>query len=436
MSRIPISILALAFTAAASAQSVIPNSGTGGTIAIRNGTIHTVTGPVIERGHLVIVDGRIAAITTDGSAIPSGARSIDATGLHVYPGLIDSGTNVGLTEISSVAGSVDVSETGELNPNARVAVALNPHSEVIPVTRVNGVTSAVVFPEGGVVSGQDALINLSGWTPAEMVLRAPVGMHINFPQLRTGGWGAQPEGEEGEKELTKTYERSLEDLRKLFRDARAYSKASGARTSASSLPRLERDIVLESMMDVIGGRIPIVVHADYAADIRGAAAFAKEFDLRMILSGGKHVQDVLDVVKGGDIAVILGPILSLPLREDDPYDLVFSNAAALHREGIPFAIQTADSHNSRNLPYHAAAAAAFGLPKEEALKAITIYPARILGVDAEIGSLEVGKLANVIVTDGDPLEIRTHVRHLFIEGQELPLDSRHTLLWKKFEARP
>lgn len=405
------------------------------TYAIRGATIHPVTSASIERGTLVIADGKIAAMAGEDAPIPEGAEVIDATGLHVYPGLIDSFTKIGLTEISSVRGSVDSAEVGDFNANARAAAAINPHSELIPVTRVNGVTTVVSAPEGGIISGQDALINLAGWTPAEMVLQAPVGLHLHFPRLRSGGWNA-PQGEEAEKEARKGYERKLEELRRNFRDAQAWEKAVAARRLDPSLPLLESDLGLAAMAEAASGRLPVIVHANYARDIRAAVAFTREMNLRMILSGGAHVQEVIDLLASEKIPVLLGPILALPPREDDPYDLIFSNAAALHAAGIPFAIQSGDSHNSRNLPYHAAACAAFGLPKEEALKAITINPARILGVDRLIGSLEQGKLANVIVTDGDPLEIRTSVLHVFIGGERMPADSRHTLLYDKFRSRP
>ncbi|HVR44454.1 MAG TPA: amidohydrolase family protein [Thermoanaerobaculia bacterium] len=436
MRAIPGSAAMLLWGAAALAQSIIPNSpGVKGTFAIRDATIHPVTRPVIERGRIVIAGGTIAAVGPD-VAIPPDAEVIDGTGLHVYPGMIDANTNVGLTEIGSVRGSVDVAEIGQFNPNARAAVAINPHSELVPVTRVNGVTTVVVVPEGGVISGQDALINLAGWTPDEMIVRAPVAMHVSFPRLRSGGFGGTPNEEEEEKEAKKGYEKRIEDLKKVVRDAQAYAKGVRAREQNRGLPPIERDLMLESMIDLVEGRILVVIHADQARDIRAAVAFADEMGLRMILAGGAHVQEVVDLLREKEIPVLLGPVLALPPREDDPYDLIFSNAAALHRAGVPFAFQTRDAHNARNLPYHAAAAAAFGLPKQAALEAVTIAPARILGVADRLGSLEVGKMANVIVTDGDPLEIRTSVRHLFIAGEPIPLDSRHTLLYQKFRARP
>jgi imidazolonepropionase-like amidohydrolase len=431
-------ILALTLLAggAARAQSVIPNNpGVKGSFAIRNATIYPVTSAPIARGTIVFSGGVITALGPDVT-VPAGATLIDGSGLSVYPGLIDSGSTVGLTEISSVAGTNDVVELGDLNPNARAAVALNPHSNLIPVTRVNGITTVIAEPEGGMISGQDALIQLAGWTPAEMVLKAPVAMHIRFPRVRASAFVEQPQEEEAEKESKKAYTKQLDLLRDTFRDAQAYARAAAARAQNPSVKRFDRDLVLEAMVPVVEGREPVVMHASLVADIRAAIKFADEFKLKMILSGAEEVARVLPELKSHNIPVILGPILELPPREDDPYDLLYSNAATLYQAGISFSIQTADSHNARNLPYHAAACAAFGLPKDVALKAITIFPAQIFGVADKIGSLEVGKMANIIVTDGDPLEIVTHVKRLFIGGEDISLETNQTLLYDKFRQRP
>lgn len=431
-----ISAFTIISAAAAFAQSVIPNNpGTKPTVAIRNATIHPVTAPDIANGTIILSGGRIIAIGAD-VVVPQGAAVIDASGLHVYPGMIDSGTNIGLTEISSVAGTNDLQELGDLNPNARAALAINPHSNLIPVTRITGITTVVTSPEGGLISGQDALIQLAGWTPQEMVLKAPLGVRINFPRVTSGFSTAQPQDEEVEKEAKKNYTNQLDKLRDTFRDAKAYAKALRARERDGTLPRLEPDLILEHLVGVVEGRIPLIVTAYVESDIRAAIKFAEEIGVRMILAGGDDVQRVIPELQRSKTAVILGSIWSLPPREDDPYDLLFSNPAALHRAGIPFAIQSLESHNSRNLPYQVANCVAYGLPKEEALRAITINPARIFGVADQIGSLEVGKLANVIVTDGDPLEVRTNVRHLFIGGEPISLDSYQTLLYEKFRKRP
>jgi imidazolonepropionase-like amidohydrolase len=410
---------ALLLTTSLFAQSTIPNNpGKKPKIAIRNATIVPVTSATIAKGNIIFENGIITAIGPN-ITIPNDASVVDGTGLFVYPGMIDSGTNIGLVEIDSVSGTVDTAELGDINPNARAAVAINPHSEVIPVTRVNGVTSAVTIPEGGIISGQSALIQMAGWTPPEMVLKSPAAMHIRFPRLRSFPLAGTPQDEEAEKEQKKSYTKELDKLRDVMRDAQAYGKAATAR-----LQRLDRDPILEALVPVVEGRVPVVLHANQARDIRAALQFADEFKLKAILSGANDAARVVAEIKKANIPVILGPILALPQREDDAHD-----------NGIPFAFQTSDAHNARNLPYHAAACAAFGLPKEEALKAVTIYPAQIWGVADRLGSLEVGKSATLILTDGDPLEIRTNVRQVWIAGETIPMDSRHTLLYEKFRQR-
>ena len=415
------------------AQSVIMNNpGKKGTFAIRNATIYPVSSAPITNGTIVFANGVITAVGTNVS-VPAGATIIEGSGLSVYPGLIDAGAQVGLTEIGSVAGTVDTSELGDINPNARTAVAINPHSNVIPVTRVNGVTTIVAQPEGGIVSGQSAVVQLAGWTPGEMVLKTPAAMHIRFPRLSSA---SSDDDDDAVKEAQKSYTRQVDRLRDILRDAQAYGKAATARGSNSALPRSDRDLLLEALVPVVEGRVPAVMHANRARDIRAALKFGDEFKLKMILADAQDVAQVLPDLKSRNIPVILGPILDLPAREDDPYDVIFTNAKTLHDNGIRFAIQTTDAHNARNLPYHAAMCAAFGLPKEIALRAITLAPAEIFGFADRLGSLEPGKIANVVVTNGDPLEIRTNVQRLFIGGEDIPLDSYHTLLYEKFRNRP
>ena len=429
-------IAAMLVASSAFAQSVIINSpGRKPLVAIRNATIVPVTSATIPIGTIVFDHGVITAVGAN-VAIPANATVIDGTGLFVYPGLIDSGSHVGLEEISAVPGTVDTAELGDINPNARAEIAVNPHSNVIPVTRVNGITTVVTEPEGGIISGSSAMIQLAGWTPQEMTLKAPLAMHIHFPRLRTNSFDEVPQDEEAAKEATKNYTKQIDKLRDVFKDAQAYAKATAARTNHPDIKRNDRDVILEALVPVVEGREPVVMHANLERDIRAALKFADEFKLKVILADAEDVARVIPELKSRNIPVILGPILSLPPREDDPYDLVFTNAKTLNDAGIPFAIQSQDAHNARNLPYQAAACAAFGLPKDVALRSVTIAPAQIFGLADKIGSLETGKLANIIMTDGDPLEIVTHVRRLFIGGEEITLDTNQTLLWEKFKARP
>ncbi|HEY2321302.1 MAG TPA: hypothetical protein VGJ82_00435, partial [Thermoanaerobaculia bacterium] len=286
--------LALALGALqASAQSVIlNNNGKKPTVAIRNAMVVAVTAPVCNNCTIVFSGGKITAIGANAS-VPDGAMVIDGTGLRVYPGMIDSGTHIGLTEVDSVPGTNDVSELGDLNPNAFAAVAVNPHTNVIPVTRINGITSVVVKPDGGIVSGQSALIQLSGWTPKEMVIKSPLALHINFPRLRTASFDEQPQDEEAEKEARKSYTEQLDKLRDLFRDARAYAQAASARMKDVNVKRYDRDVMLESMVPVVQGQVPVLIHASLERDIRAAIKFADEEKIKIILSDADDVARVI-----------------------------------------------------------------------------------------------------------------------------------------------
>jgi imidazolonepropionase-like amidohydrolase len=429
--------LALACVVAAFTLSLGKAAAQGGgeSYALRNARIVTVTGPVIENGTVVISNGKIAAVGANVAA-PSGAKVIDATGLTVYPGMIDAGTEVGLREIDSVSGSVDTSEIGDNNANVHVDVALHPDTSHIPVTRVNGITTVLTEPRGGMIAGQSALINLDGWVPRDMVLKSPVAMHVNWPgNLGVGGEFFTTQSR-SIAEVRREQERQVESIRKIFRDAKAYADAKDARAKDASLPKQNIDLKLEALIPVVRGQMPVVVNANIERDIRNAIAFADEMKFKMILSGAVEAYKVADQLRAKNIPVIVGPVLRMPLKEDDPYDAAFANAGLLSKAGVKIAFQTLDSAQVRDLPYNAGMAAAFGLPKEEALKAVTIYPAEIFGVADRIGSIEQGKIANLIVTDGDPLEILTQVRYLFINGRQIPLTSRHTELYEKYKARP
>ena len=416
---------------------LVASAQSGESYAIRNARIVTVTGPVIENGTVVISNGKITAVGANAS-VPTGAKIIDGKGLSLYPGMMDADTEIGLTEIGSVAGSVDTNEIGDNNANIHVDVAIRPDSSHIAVTRVNGVTSALSAPRGGLIAGQSAVLNLDGWTPREMVLKSPVAMHINWPGGGGGrGFGGEFGGQQrSATELRREQERQIESLKKILRDAAAYGDAKDARAKDQNLPKQNVDLKLEALIPVVRGQMPVVINANLERDIKSAIAFVTEMKLKAIISGGVEAYRVADQLKAKNIPVIVGPVLRVPVREDDPYDAAFTNAGLLSKAGVKIAFQTNDSAYSRNLPYHAGMAAAFGLPKEEALKAVTIYPAEIFGIADRIGSIETGKIANLILTDGDPLEIRTQIKHVFINGRDIPLTSRHTELYEKYKARP
>ncbi len=402
--------------------------------AIRNAKIVTVTGAVIERGTVLIRDGKIAEVGAR-VALPVNAKVIDATGLSVYPGMIDCGTSLGLTEIGSIQETRDTTELGDFNPHMRAIVAVQPHSELIPVSRANGTTTAITRPSGRLVSGQAALINLDGWTWQEMTLKTPAAMAMEYPRAPRGR-GAAFLPAEATANVAQLRDRQLAALRTKLEDAQAYAKAKEARAEDKSLPARPVDHVLEALIPVVKGEMPVLMVANSEREIKGAIEIADKYKLKLIISGADEAWKVAAQLKEKNIPVIIGPVTDLPNNEDDDYDLNYSHAAKLHKAGVRFAFQTDNAAYVRNLPYQAGTSAAFGLPKDEALKAVTIYPAQIFGVDKLIGSIEVGKVANLIVTDGDPLEFKTSVKHMFINGKPVDLSSRHTKLYDKFNARP
>jgi imidazolonepropionase-like amidohydrolase len=408
-----------------------------GTIAIRNARIVTVSGPDIERGTVVIRDGKIEAVGANVS-VPAGAQTIDGSGLSVYPGMIDAGTNMGLVEVpQGASGTVDLSEVGDLNPNAKAITAVNPHSAHIAVTRVEGITSTLSAPTGGLISGQAALINLLGTAPKEMAVVRQVALVINYPRLGGGGGGFG--GFQQPANLAETLtanERQVEQIRKMLRDAEAYGRAQDAYAKDKSLPRPDRNVVLEPLVPYVRGQQPVIFRADREAEIRGALRFADEMKLKPIILGGNDAWKIVNLLKEKNVPVILTGVFSLPQREDDAYDSLYENAAKLQQAGVRYCISTGDAGPEvRNLAQYAGMAAAFGLSKADAVKAITLYPAQILNVADRLGSIEVGKMANLVVTDGDLLEIRTRIRYLLIDGRSVVLTSRHTELNDAFKNR-
>ena len=415
-------------------QGVVPPRGV---YAIRNARIVTVTGSDIENGTVVIRDGKIEAVGANVN-VPAGAQSIDGRGLSVYPGMIDAGTNMGLVEIPQGAnGTVDTSEVGDLNPNAKAITAVNPHSAHIAVTRVEGITNTLTAPTGGLISGQAALINLLGTAPKEMAVVPQLALVINYPRIGGGGGGFG--GFQAPANLAETLannERQVEQIRKMLRDAEAYGRAQDAYAKDKSLPRPDRNVVLEPLVPYVRGAQPVIFRADREAEIRGALRFADEMKLKPIILGGNDAWKVASLLKEKNVPVILTGVFSLPSREDDHYDALYENPAKLQQAGVRFCISTGDAGAEvRNLAQYAGMAAAYGLSKADAVKSVTLYPAQVLNVADRLGSIDPGKIANLVVTDGDLLEIRTRIRYLFIDGRPVVLSSRHTELNDAFKNR-
>jgi imidazolonepropionase-like amidohydrolase len=417
-----------AFTSRLSAQAAT------GTYIIRGGTVVPVVGAKIPNGSVVIAGGKIQSVGANVQA-PQGATVIDATGLFVYPGMIDSGTELGLTEIGSVPGSTDTREIGDFNPQDVALSAVNAHSELIPVTRVNGVTTVITSAAGALMSGSAALIDLWGWTTDEMAITPRVAQVMSYPSSgaggRGGGFGARPQGDASE-----TASRQVRAMRDFFADARAYADVKAKLATGGSAPNAPRvNQAMESLVPAIRGEMPIIFDVNTIDQIRGVLALADSFKLKVILRGPRDAWRLADTLAARGIPVIVGPTTQVP-GTDDPYDAIYAQPGALVKAGVKIAFQTSGASGVRDLPYNAALATGYGLDMDEAMKALTINPAQIFGVADRYGSLEPGKVANVIVTTGNPLDVRSNVKYLFIRGEQVPLTDRHTKLYEQFRARP
>jgi len=420
---------ALCLTAGIKASDTIPAPPQTKPIAIKGGTIHPVSGPEIPAGTIVFENGKITAIGVD-AAIPPGAEVIDATGKHVYPGLINANTVLGLVEIGAVRATVDTEEAGALNPNVRSITSVNPDSELIPVARAAGVLTTLSVPEGGIISGQSAVLRLEGWTPEEMTVLSPAAMHLRWPNLTID---RRPRARKSVKDQQKEMEKAQKQIRDAFQIARAYWQ-----TRKNPGPDSKTDLRWEALMPVFDGKLPLFVHASTLAQIQAALAWAKEMQLKIVLVDGDDAWRVAAQLKESDVPVILGPATSLPPRRDDDYDSAWSSAAKLQQAGVRFCIASngrGAETNERNVGYEAGLASGYGLPKEEALKAVTLYPAQILGVADRLGSLEKGKTATLIVTNGDPLDFPTQVETAFIDGRKIDLSNRQTRLRDKYREK-
>ncbi|MHC4651917.1 MAG: amidohydrolase family protein, partial [Planctomycetota bacterium] len=345
----------------------------------------------------------------------------------VYPGLVSCDTTLGLIETGSISVTRDYSETGDVTPEVRAAVAINPDSDLIPVTRANGILTAMVTPRGGLVSGRSSLIRLDGWTWEQMAIEDDAGLVINWPRtepdLRTSWW-RKPKPE---KEQRKEIGERLEAIERLLDDAIAYHR------SADADPKQAADLRYEALRGVIEGRKPVFVRASTRGQIESAVAWAARRNLNIVIVGGREANEAAALLRAHDVPVIVTGLHHLPRHRDDPYDEPFTLPARLYEAGIRFAIASGTgSAHERRLSHNAATAVAYGLPRDEALNAVTIRAAEVLGLGASHGSLEVGKAATLIVTTGDPLEITTDTVLAFIDGRRIDLGNRHKALYEKY----
>ena len=432
-------------------------------VVLKGGKLLTITHGVIENGVLVMQDGKIAAAGPASSVkIPAGARIIDAAGMTIYPGLIDSETNLGLTEISAEKMTNDLVErSDEIMPHMHVYDAFHAESELIPVARMNGITNAIVAPTSDdTLPGQDSFIQLDGRNSHEMLLLRDLAMPLNFT-------GDQRRNESFEhSHYPSTRMGMAAQLRQAFLDAQDYAQrladyekkkadyaqkkdddkdkdaaAKDKDKSKDSSPKKKspptppkRDLRLEALLPYLDGKRPVVLAAEGPSDLETAVGIAREFNLKCVLNHISYSRPVLDYVASLKVPVIVGPIYEEP-RAEDRYDAVYSLPAQLFQRGVKIVFASYDAHNVRNLPYEAGYAVAFGLPYDEALKAITINPAEMWGVADKLGSLDAGKTANVVVANGDPLDFKTDVKQVFIAGQEIPLTSRQTRLRDQYSGK-
>jgi imidazolonepropionase-like amidohydrolase len=446
-------LLTLIFVLTSALTFSAPALSQEGPVVLRGGKLLTVTHGVIENGVIVMQGGKIIAVGAASSVnVPTGAQVIDATGMTIYPGLIDSETQLGLTEISAENMTNDLVEmSDEIMPHMHTAEAFHAESALIPVARMNGITNAVVAPDSGdTLPGQDSFIQLAGANASEMLLMRDNAMPLNFTgdqRRNKGGFGA--------RKFPSTRMGLAAQLRQAFLDAQDYKmkwadyerkKADAAQNKekdkekekekdrkSEPLPP-KRDLKLEALLPYLEGKKTIVLAAEGPSDLQTAVSLANEFKLKFVLNHISHAQPVLDYVASLKVPVIVGPIYEAP-KEDERYDAVYSLPAQLYKRGVKIVFASYSAHNVRNLPDQAGFATAFGLPYEEALKAITLNAAEVWGVADQLGSLDVGKTANVVVANGDPLDVKTDVKQVFIAGREVPMTDRQVRLRDEYSKK-
>ena len=416
------------------------------TLLLSNAIVHTISGDTITNGEVFVADGKISAVGTNLTA--PGVKAMDLAGQHLYPGMIALDTILGLTEIGAVRATQDSTESGEYTPDVESWVAVNPDSELIPVTRANGVTFFEPVPEGGIVSGQSGLVTVDGWTIEQRTVKKPVALHVFWPGMeldtsvrerarsRGGSGGTPPKSlEEQAKERTAKLH-SVEDF---FNEAAHYEKAKTAAANGKG-PAQEMIPAWEAMLPYVRGELPVMVHADEIRQIKAVILWASTNHLKTILVGGRDAWMAADLLASKKIPVVYSHTFTLPPRDSASYDVQFAAPGVLHKAGVQVTfgngLSTMDAALTKNLPYSAAQAVAFGLPESEALKGLTLYPAQLTGTADRYGSIEQGKDATLFSCDGSMLDAKTKVTHVWVAGKEISLENRHTRLYEKYRNRP
>ncbi len=420
---VSLALLATCLVARGLASTQIPGAPQAKPIAIVHATVHTVSHGTINDGTVLFDGGKIVAVGQNVT-VPSGAEIIDGTGKHVYPGMIAPNTTLGLTEIDAVRATNDITEVGSVNPNVRGDMAYNPDSDVPPTVRSNGVTTAEITPQGGTLAGTSSLLNLDGWTREDMDVRARCAVHMTAPRMRVihAWWMSQTE-----EEQKAAMEKDLATFYGAIADARAYYLA---RKRDSTIARDQR---WEAMVPVFDREIPLCIHASDAAQIRLAIDLGVKENVRIVIVGGYDAWRLAPMLKERGIPVILQRVNALPHREEESYDMAYSMPARLRDLGVKFCLSDDGSWPQRNLPFQAATAEGFGLSADEALRAVTLSTAEILGVADRLGSLDAGKDANVIVSTGDLLDIESNnITAEYIHGRTVDLSNKQTALYQKY----
>jgi imidazolonepropionase-like amidohydrolase len=394
-------------------------------IAIKGARIIPVASADIPSGVILIKDGLIEALGPE-VVVPEGATVIEASGLCAYPGLIDCYSTLGLAEIGQMPQTVDFRELGRINPQLRAWEALRPDSMHIPIARASGITAALIAPSGGLISGQSGLVRLTGWTPREMLIKAPVAMHVDLPSFGRRGFPPAAAAEPSQP---------FKELEEAFRQARAYEKRKefAEKSSQRTLPDFNEAAFF--LQPVLRGEIPLwlSVHAD--KDIKEAIQFVQREKVKAILYGVSQGWKCVEEIKKSGLPVVFGSLTNMPAGWEDGYDALYRTPMLLAQAGVKIAFSSQSSSAAKDLPFHGAKAAAFGLDKREALRAVTLNAAEILGVADRMGSLEKGKAANIVLTDGDILEFKTQVKKVFIDGRDMDLETIYEQLLEKYKKR-
>ncbi|MFC5190635.1 amidohydrolase family protein [Algoriphagus aquatilis] len=393
-----------------------------GKFLLKNATVVTVTKGTLNNASVLLENGKISQVGTNINA--SDAEVIDCTGMFIYPGMIDGGTRLGLVEVSSVPETVDYAENGNVTPNMQALTTVNPNSEAIGVTRVSGVTTVLTVPSGGLFPGTAALINLNGYTPDQMY-GGFKAVAMTFPSSgRRGRFDRR-----SEEDIKKDSDKALKDANDIWDNAKSYLELKKSGAELSYYPEMDQ------LAKVISGELPLLIEVNAASDIQNAIKWVQGKNIKVIFTGVAEGWRVAEEIAKAGIPVVTGPVQELPTRQSDRYDAAYTNAGKLAKAGVKVALRTDEEENVRNLPFHAAFAAAYGLGKEEALKAVTINPAEIFGIADQYGSVEAGKRANLIVSTGDPFETRSQIIHVFIDGYRIPMSNRHIRLYQEFLER-